>query len=250
MSKKCLLSLLLFSAQLAGHAIFSASSKADSEKDLEELIGLVKQTGTKVLTSSNCEARISGFYLPPNKEGTGDRLVFCTNNIDLKDTSALWEVLAHEVAHVMQACAGGPIWKDIYHPRLLRGLKGQAPHYAEILNQYKGEDKLLELEAFDMELKTAREVKELFVNLCMQQKSHESNTGEPPALPNSIFEVVGGRNSFMELMAWASKNLRSNQLAMLNDVLASGNISEIKRSLLELQSMYNDSRTYQNYRLF
>ena len=152
MSKKCLLSLLLLSAQLAGHAIFSASSKADSEKDLEELIGLVKQTGTKVLTSSNCEARISGFYLPPNKEGTGDRLVFCTNNIDLKDTSALWEVLAHEVAHVMQACAGGPIWKDIYHPRLLRGLKEQAPHYAEILNQYKGEDKLLELEAFDMEL--------------------------------------------------------------------------------------------------
>lgn len=250
MSKKRLLSLLLFSTQLAGLAIFAASSKADSEKDLDELIGLVKQTGTKVLTSSNCEAKISGFYLPPNKEGAGDRLVFCTNNIDLKDTSAVWEVLAHEVAHVMQACNGGPIWKDIYHPRLLRGLKEQAPHYADILSQYKGEDKLMELEAFDMELKTAREVKELFVDICMQQKPNNDKKEVGADLASSIFEVVGGRNSFMELMAWASKNLQSNQLQSLNDVLASGNIENIKRSLLELQSLYNRSRTYQSYRLF
>ena len=250
MTRTGLFFLLLSWFCLGFSSVFPPASKADSSQDLEELIGLVKQTGTKVLTSSDCEANVSGFYIPPDRDGTGDKLVFCTNNLDLKDTSAVWEVLAHEVVHVMQACAGGPIWKDIYHPRLLRGLKEQAPHYAEILNQYKGEDKLLELEAFDMELKTAREVKELFVNICMQQKSNESKAGEAPELPNSIFEVVGGRNSFMELMVWASKNLRPDQLAALNGVLASGNISEIKRSLVELQSLYNNSRTYQNYRLF
>ena len=70
---------------------------------LDELVELIKATGTKVLTSSNCEAKISGYYLPPNKEGSGDKLVFCTNNINLKDASAAWEVLAHESTHVMQA---------------------------------------------------------------------------------------------------------------------------------------------------
>ena len=34
-------------------------------------------------------------------------------------------------------------------------------HYYQILQQYRGGDRMIELEAFDMELKTASEVKEL-----------------------------------------------------------------------------------------
>ena len=150
----------------------------------------------------------------------------------------------------MQACNGGQIWKEIYHPRLLRGLKEQAPHYAEILTQYKGEDKLMELEAFDMELRTAGEVKALFVSICQKQSPNKTNNSNDKDLESSILEVVGGRNSFMELMAWASKNLRPNQFQQLNEIIASGNIAEIKRSLSGLQNLYNESRSYETYRLF
>ena len=43
---------------------------------------------------------------------------------------------------------------------MTRNLKNVAPHYYQILQQYRGGDKMIELEAFDMELKTASEVKE------------------------------------------------------------------------------------------
>ena len=250
MWKKNISSILIISVQSLCFLVFATSSRADSAKDIDDLVALIKGTGTKVLTSSNCEAKISGYYLPPNKEGSGDKLIFCTNNINLKDASATWEVLAHEATHVMQACNGGQIWKEIYHPRLLRGLKEQAPHYAEILTQYKGEDKLMELEAFDMELRTAGEVKALFVSICQKQSPNKTNNSNDKDLESSILEVVGGRNSFMELMAWASKNLRPNQLQQLNEIIASGNIAEIKRSLSGLQNLYNESRSYETYRLF
>ena len=55
----------------------------------------------------------------------------------------------HESAHVMQACNGGLIWEE-YHPRMLRTLKNKAPHYYEILQQYRGGDFMIELEAFDV----------------------------------------------------------------------------------------------------
>ena len=250
MRKKIASSILTISVQSLCFLIFATSGRADSAKDIDELVELIKATGTKVLTSSNCEAKISGYYLPPNKEGSGDKLVFCTNNINLKDASAAWEVLAHESTHVMQACNGGQIWKEIYHPRLLRGLKEQAPHYAEILSQYKGDDKLMELEAFDMELRTAGEVKALFVSICQKPSPNKTSNSNDNDLASGIFEVVGGRNSFMELMAWASKNLRPNQLQQLNEIIASGNIGEIKSSLSALQALYNKSRSYENYRLF
>ena len=50
---------------------------------------------------------------------------------------------------------------------MLRNLKNVAPHYYQILQQYRGGDKMIELEAFDMELQTASEVKELFFDICL-----------------------------------------------------------------------------------
>ena len=212
MQRRRLLAGLLIPTQLLGFLALQPTAKADSWKDIEDLIEMVKSTGTKVQKTGECEGNTLGYYQPPRKDGSGDRLVFCTNNLDMEDVSALWEVLSHESAHVMQACNGGLIWKEEYHPRMLRNLKNVAPHYYQILQQYRGGDKMIELEAFDMELKTAAEVKELFIDVCSrsndtasQQQGGSSEATENAV--NSILAIVGGEASFKALMAWAAQNL-------------------------------------------
>ena len=103
-------------SQITGLLALIPSSYADSQKDIELLIGYVEQTGTKVQKSDKCGSSVMGFYQAPTQDGTGDRLVFCSNNIDFNDNSAVWEVLAHESAHVMQACNRGLLWKAEYKP--------------------------------------------------------------------------------------------------------------------------------------
>ena len=251
-----LLRVGLIAAQALGIVAVSAGGvKADTNKDIQDFIGLIKQAGTKVQKSDKCPGDTYGFYQQPQKDGTGDRIVFCTNNIDLEDTSAVWEVLAHEGAHVMQACNGGLLWKDEYHPRMLRNLKERAPHYAKILDQYRGRDKMYELEAFDMELKTAQKVKRYFLEFCKDEASPQTAEVQPAPAGNnssvgSVLAVVGGEESFKTLMAWASENLTVKEQQDLMLILKSGNVEQIKKALLALQAMFNQSQTYQNYRLF
>ena len=174
---RLLVSSLIPTQLLIGLSLSAGPAKADSWKDIEDLIEMVKSTGTKVQKTDDCDGQTMGYYQPPREDSSGDRLVFCTNNLDMEDVSAVWEVLSHESAHVMQACQGGLIWKEEFHPRMLRNLKNVAPHYYEILQQYRGGDKMIELEAFDMELKTASEVKELFFDACSRTVEDQPSAG-------------------------------------------------------------------------
>ena len=260
MQKRRFLAGLLIPSQLFGFLALQPAARADSWKDVEDLIELVKSSGTKVQKTSECDGQTLGFYQPPRKDGSGDRLVFCTNNLDMEDVSAVWEVLSHESAHVMQACQGGLIWKEQYHPRMLRNLKNVAPHYYQILQQYRGGDKMIELEAFDMELKTASEVKDLFYDVCSQSTDSNSDGSTPPqqeadseatqASVDSILAVVGGEASFKSLMTWASQNLTPEQLQGLKQILQSGDMVKIKEVLLALQKAFNESKSYESYKLF
>ena len=260
MQKLRFLAGLLIPSQLLGFLALQPAAKADSWRDVEDLIELVKASGTKVQKTADCDGNTLGFYQTPREDGTGDRLVFCTNNLDMEDVSAVWEVLSHESAHVMQACNGGLIWKDEFHPRKLRNLKNVAPHYYQILQEYRGGDRMIELEAFDMELKTASEVKELFFDVCLRDSDDNSNSTPSQqeegsseaseAAVNSILAIVGGEASFKALMTWASQNLTPDQLQGLKQILQSGDMEKIKEVLLALQKAFNNSKSYENYRLF
>ncbi|QNJ09995.1 putative conserved secreted protein [Synechococcus sp. Minos11] len=224
------------------------SAKADTQKDIEDLITMVAKTGTKVLKSNKCDEGVMGYY-QFSKENNLDQLVLCTNNVNIKDPSAVWEVVSHESAHVMQACNGGPLWKEDYHPRMLRGLKAHAPHYARILKQYRGADKIVELEAFDMELRTPSEVKELFYEYCMKpQDKSQGSTAE--TLIDQMEAVVGGKEPLKALLGWATKTLPPEQVQMIKDTITSGDFSRIKPMLMSLVKQYNDAMNYSNYRLF
>ena len=226
----------------------SPASKADTQKDIEDLITMIKKTGTKVLKSKKCDEGVMGYY-QFSKENNLDQLVLCTNNVNIKDQSAVWEVISHESAHVMQACNGGPLWKEEYHPRMLRGLKAQAPHYARILKQYRGADKIVELEAFDMELRTPQEVKKLFYEYCMKPKS-KSQGSTAVTLIDQMEAVVGGKEPLKALLGWALKTLPPEQIKTIKQTIKSKDFTRIKPILLNLLKQYNDAMNYSNYRLF
>ena len=119
---------------------------------------------------------------------------------------------------------------------------------------------MIELEAFDMELKTASEVKDLFYNVCSRSTGSDQDATPTPqqgadseatqASMDSILAVVGGEASFKALMNWASQNLTPEQLQGLKQILQSGDMEKIKEVLLALQKAFNESKSYENYRLF
>ena len=133
---------------------------------------------------------------------------------------------------------------------MLRRLKEQAPHYAEILNQYRGRDKMMELEALDMELKPASEVITLFTKFCSGDTQQPSTASSGSESADSILSIVGGEESFKALLAWAKNNLSQQELQQLAATLKSENVPAIKRALVALMNRFNQAQSYENYRLF
>ena len=67
---------------------------------------------------------------------------------------------------------------------------------------------------------------------------------------NSILAIVGGEASFKALMTWASQNLTPEQLQGLKQILQSGDMDKIKEILVALQKAFNESKSYEGYKLF
>mgnify|MGYP006239627661 FL=1 len=109
---------------------------------------------------------------------------------------------------------------------------------------------MIELEAFDMELKSASEVIVLFARFCSRnnKQSRIASTGNASA--QSILSIVGGEESFKVLLAWAEKNLSQQELQQLAAVLKSENVPAIKQALIKLMNRFNQAQNYESYRLF
>ena len=151
-------------ALVAGLAI-AAPASATSWQDIKRLETLIANTGTDV-SAIQCERKGVYGYYQFDKTKDIDKIVICKNTVDMDDPDAVWETLAHEATHTMQACAGGPIVKDVRVPRVLRELQEFTPHYYRLLHQYSGAHKRVELEAFWMELRTPEFVMETFTKVC------------------------------------------------------------------------------------
>ena len=151
-------------ALVAGLA-FAAPVSAASWNDINRLKDLISNTGTTVDFIKCGVVKYYGYY-HFDAEKKIDNLVICKNTVDFNDPDAVWETLAHEATHTMQACIGGPIIKDSRVPRVLRELQELTPHYYRLLQSYDGSHKRSELEAFWMELRTPEFVVDMFVQHC------------------------------------------------------------------------------------
>ena len=156
------LGLILALSGLLGGA---KPAKAASLEDIRQLEDLINAAGVVTLVSDRCPANHAGYY---ERDNAGrHRLVLCHNVVNLADVEAVWEVMAHESTHIMQACTGTTAIADEYMPRTFRELRTMAPHYAKLIDLgYPSGDQRLEAEAFWMELQAPPTVISLFRSLC------------------------------------------------------------------------------------
>jgi hypothetical protein len=159
--------LLPTALTLVAAATFLAPSAAAANTlvHIQRLEELINATGTATEVRADCGANHAGYY---ERDGKGlDRLVVCRNNVAMADPEAVWEVMAHESTHVMQACTGSTALQDSQIPRTLRELRSLAPHYAKLIDEgYDPADQRLEAEAFWMELQAPDLVIALFESNC------------------------------------------------------------------------------------
>jgi hypothetical protein len=152
-------------ALLLGAATPPAPVAASSLEDIRALEDLILAAGVVTQVSDDCPPNHAGYY-ERDRQGR-HRLVLCRNGVNLADIDAVWEVMAHESTHIMQACTGSTAIADEYMPRTFRELRTMAPHYAKLIDAgYASQDQRLEAEAFWMELQTPQTVLSLFRQLC------------------------------------------------------------------------------------
>jgi len=159
------LALAMALALLLGATSAPIPAAASSLEDIRALEDLILAAGVATHVADDCPASHAGYY---EKAPAGQhRLVLCRNVVNLADIDAVWEVMAHEATHIMQACTGSTAIADEYMPRTFRELRTMAPHYAKLIDRgYPNDDQRLEAEAFWMELQTPPTVMGLFRQLC------------------------------------------------------------------------------------
>ncbi len=145
---------------------------AATQVDIDTLAESIRSTGTKIVEKKDCEKDLHGYYQFENK--VIDQLTICVNNLDMNDTDQVWEVYAHEVTHIMQACDDaetGQAFNDSYFPRIYRELQDLNPSSVEDTGLYGSWNKRQEIEARWMELQPPGRVIELFhSSLCFKQE--------------------------------------------------------------------------------
>jgi hypothetical protein len=107
--------------------------------DIDSLRSLLMAHGTKVVQQDCNQSGLQGLY-----HGRSDTIVICRVH---RDPQAVWNTLAHEATHRMQACAGGSITDPRQHQAMARALASYAPEEWRSIALYPREQQLSELEA-------------------------------------------------------------------------------------------------------
>jgi hypothetical protein len=114
--------------------------------------------GVKVI-QKNCSTRgLQGAYHPKN-----DILIVCRTH---RNAAQVWNTLAHEATHRMQACAGGSITLPSQHRMMSRVLRRETPQEWKSIRAYPRGQHLAELEARYTAKLPANDVMKLFDRYC------------------------------------------------------------------------------------
>ena len=89
---------------------------------METLVDTLVAMGTKV-KAGNCQrTNLYGFYVP--KE---DQMVICVDSLAGKDPGILWDTLAHESTHTIQACLGEFLMPPTHVGSMIREIRAIYP---------------------------------------------------------------------------------------------------------------------------
>ena len=107
--------------------------------DIDNLRTLLMAHGTRVLQQDCNQRGLQGLY-----HDRSDTIVICRVH---RTPQAVWNTLAHEATHRMQACAGGSITDPSQHRAMAQALATYEPEEWRSIAIYPREQQLSELEA-------------------------------------------------------------------------------------------------------
>ena len=150
--------------------VFPGASRADTWDRIGSYAALIRQAGTHTLVAKDCPSALLGaFHAPRNA------LLICANNID-DDPRQVWVVLAHESAHVMQHCHGGPLLPDHQVGKALARIEAQSRTTFQELRLYHQSQRRDEIEARLVQGMPPNEVEALFRSFCAERLSDRKVT--------------------------------------------------------------------------
>jgi hypothetical protein len=135
---RLLATALLLAAASPGARSAGAATKADWAA-IDRLRALLASHGLEVVQRDCDRHGLQGLYHRPSAT-----IVVCRVH---RTPAAVWNTLAHEATHHMQACRGGPITRPAHHRAMARALGRHAPDDLRSLRLYPAREQVIELEA-------------------------------------------------------------------------------------------------------
>jgi hypothetical protein len=132
--------LVALQALLAGVLLWPQAASPRSWSAVDALRTRLEESGVRVV-QDDCRRlpQVLGLYHRPS-----DRIVICRVH---GDSAAVWDTLAHEATHRMQACWGGSITRPEEQNRMAAALSRNYPQELNSLRAYPASKRLAELEA-------------------------------------------------------------------------------------------------------
>lgn len=139
-------------------AATSGPAAATTWEAIDALRARLASAGVTVV-QRNCSRRgLQGLYHSRN-----DTIVICRAH---RTPAAVWNTLAHEATHRMQACAGGSITHRHHHRAMASTLASYSPNDLRSLQSYPRGQQLAELEARYTAQLPPEQVLQLFDRYC------------------------------------------------------------------------------------
>ena len=172
-----MLRLRCFGLPLAVGLIFASGTglgvRAETWDRIGSFAATLRRAGTSTLVARDCPSSLLGaFHIQHNA------LLICANNLP-NDPVEIWRVLAHEAAHVMQHCRGGPLLADGQLGRTIARANASSPLLFKALKMYHQSQHRDEVEARLVQTLPADQVEALFARFCADRLASPS---EDPAL--------------------------------------------------------------------
>ena len=138
-------------------AAASVPVQARSWADVDALRWRLERNGVRV-SQVDCQRGLQGAY-----DSRRNNLVVCRAH---RTPGQVWNTLAHEAAHRMQDCAGGPISKPEFTRTMLNTLQRYSPEDVASLRAYPKRQHRSEIEARYTAQLPPQQVMKLFDRYC------------------------------------------------------------------------------------
>jgi len=146
--------------------------RAETWERIGSFAATLRRAGTSTLVARDCPSSLLGAF-----HSQRNALLICANNLP-NDPVEIWGVLAHEAAHVMQHCRGGPLLAEGQLDRAIARVQASSPRLFKELKLYHHSQHRDEVEARLVQTLPPDQVEALFAQFCAERLAAPSDQTE------------------------------------------------------------------------